>query len=106
MMHAMPGVSPPQAADRIRPVRLRWDPLPVNPSLQGEQGHMNQVGHPFQIGRITASTNETHKGRHIVDLPDAPGPPEARGARREGIEHHRELELRNLVVARCEERIH
>ena len=88
-MHAAPGVSPPQSADRIGPVGLGGDPLPINPSLQGEQGHMDQVGKPLQIGRITASTNETHEGRHIVDVPDT----EARGARREGIEHHRQLKL-------------
>ena len=103
MMHAVPGVSPPQSTDRIRPVGLGGDPFPVNPSLQGEQGHVDQVGQPFQIRRITASTNEAHEGRHVVDVPDAPGTTEARRARRKGIEHHRQLELRNLVVARRKE---
>ena len=103
MMHAVPGVSPPQSADRIRPVGPGGNPFPVNPSLQGEQGHVDQVGQPFQIGRIAAPTNETHEGRHIVDVPDAPGTTEARRARRKGVKYHGQLELCNLVVARREE---
>ena len=98
-MHAMPGLTPSQTTDGVGPVRLGRDPLPINPSLQRKQGHVNEVGQAFQIRRIAASTNEAHERCHVVDIPDSSGISEAGSPSGQSKENHRQLKLRKLVVA-------
>ena len=105
LMHAMPGVPPSQTTDGVGPVGLGWDPFPVYPSLHQKRGHVDQVGQSVQIRRINTPKNETHKRCHGIDIPDSSGASEAGSPRSQGVQHHRQLELGNLVVAWREERV-
>ena len=95
----VPWVRRSLATDRVAPIGLGGDPLPVHPALVHEETKVDQLGHPGEIRVVRAATDQSHESRRVVQVPDSSPVPELLGTRHQGEQYHTQFQLRDFLIA-------